>query len=196
MLIIFIGCIMWQNVLDLADSGSADGNSHLPVDILIGSDYYWNLVTGSVCRSEKGHTAIHTNLGWVLSSPTLSHSAVLCSSTYITTTHLLWVDDRPTKITQLAELGVLGTRVSRGHWRRKDTLWWVCQQHHLPRWALQSVTSMGRIPWTPSWQLSPQCEEIEGIAPTTETWPKNFEGVQLYDSRTPSKEVIEPVSPD
>ena len=119
------------------------------------------------------------------------------SSTYITTTHLLWVDDRPAEITQLAEqLGVLGTRVSRVHYRRKDALWWVCWQYHLPRWALQSVTSMERIPWTPSWQLSPQCEEIEGIARTTETWPKNFEGVRPHDSRTPSKEVIDPVSPD
>ena len=34
--------------LDLADS--ADGSSCLPVDILIGCDYYWDLVTGSICR--------------------------------------------------------------------------------------------------------------------------------------------------
>ena len=73
--------------LDLADS--ADGNSCLPVDILIGSDYHWDLVTGSVCRSEKGPTAIHTKL--------------LSSSTCITTTHLLRVDDKPVESTQLAE---------------------------------------------------------------------------------------------
>ena len=30
--------------LDLADSD--DGSSHLPVDILIGCDHYWDLVTG------------------------------------------------------------------------------------------------------------------------------------------------------
>ena len=36
--------------LDLADS--ADGSSHLPVDILIGSDYYWDLVMGSVVVRE------------------------------------------------------------------------------------------------------------------------------------------------
>ena len=87
--------------LDLADS--ADGSSHLPVDILVGSDYYWDLVMGSVCRSEKGPTAIHTKLGWVFSGPTLSSSTVLCSYTYITTTHLLQVDDRPAKSTKLAE---------------------------------------------------------------------------------------------
>ena len=87
--------------LDLADS--ADGSSHLPVDILVDIDYYWDLVMGSVCRSEKGPTAIHTKLVWVFSGPTLSSSAVLCSSTYITTSHLLRVDDRPTKSTKLAE---------------------------------------------------------------------------------------------
>ena len=37
------------------------------------------------------------------SGPTLSSSAVLCSSTYITTTHLLRVDDRRAESTQLAE---------------------------------------------------------------------------------------------
>ena len=31
--------------LDLADS--TDGTSQLPVDLLIGCDYYWDLVTGS-----------------------------------------------------------------------------------------------------------------------------------------------------
>ena len=87
--------------LDLADT--ADGNSRLPVDILIGSDYYWDLVTGSICRSEKGPTAIHTKLGWVLSGPTLSSSSMRCSSTYITTTHLLRIDDSPTESTQLVE---------------------------------------------------------------------------------------------
>jgi len=38
--------------LDFADY--ADGKSSLQVDVLIGSDYYWELVTGSVYRSEHG----------------------------------------------------------------------------------------------------------------------------------------------
>ena len=42
--------------LDLADH--SDGNVQLPVDMLIGCDYYWDLVTGSICRSEGGPTAI------------------------------------------------------------------------------------------------------------------------------------------
>ena len=76
--------------LDLADW--ADGNSCLPVDVLVGCDHYWDLVTGSVCRGEQGPTAIHTKLGWVLSGPTLSPSPVLYSSACAVTTHLLRVD--------------------------------------------------------------------------------------------------------
>ena len=73
------------------------------MDILIGCDYYWDLVTGSIYRGEKGPTAIHTKLGWVLSVPTSSSSSLLCSSTCTTTTHLLRVGDQPVKSTQLAE---------------------------------------------------------------------------------------------
>ena len=87
--------------LDLADS--TDGGSHLPVDILIGCDYYWDLIMGSICRTEKRPTAIHTKLGWVLSGPTLSSNCVLCSSTSILTTHLLRVDGQPAESIQLAE---------------------------------------------------------------------------------------------
>ena len=47
-----------------ADSSS--NSSTLPIDALIGSDYYWQLVTGGVCRSTSGPVAIHTKLGWVL----------------------------------------------------------------------------------------------------------------------------------
>ena len=46
-----------------------EGNSDGTVDILIGSDQYWNFVTGNVARGEEGPTAIHTKLGWVLSGP-------------------------------------------------------------------------------------------------------------------------------
>lgn len=46
-------CVTQQfTSLDLADS--SDGKSNLPVDLLIGSDYYWNLFTGSICKIEGG----------------------------------------------------------------------------------------------------------------------------------------------
>ena len=53
--------------LRLADY-CAEGET-LNVDILVGSDYYWTLVTGHTIRGTRGPTALHTKLGWVLSGP-------------------------------------------------------------------------------------------------------------------------------
>ena len=66
-----ISACAWENqhlaFLDLADL--SEGNHNLDVDILIGSNYYWELVMGGVRRGSSGPTAIHTKLGWVLSGP-------------------------------------------------------------------------------------------------------------------------------
>ena len=54
--------------LELADfdlcnnSGSCD-----TVDILIGADHYWDIVTGDVAQGESGPTAMSSKLGWLLS---------------------------------------------------------------------------------------------------------------------------------
>ena len=59
------------------------------VDILIGSDQYWQIVTGEVRRGESGPTALRTKLGWVLSGPIESSTRVcdpsvnLVSSTHV-----------------------------------------------------------------------------------------------------------------
>ena len=53
--------------LDLADPGDVKGE--LAIDVLIGSDNYWNLVTGKVLKGACGPTAIEIRLGWVLSGP-------------------------------------------------------------------------------------------------------------------------------
>jgi len=53
--------------LDLADFSRV--GDELQVDALIGSDHYWQLVTGEVIHGQSGPTAIHTHLGWVLSGP-------------------------------------------------------------------------------------------------------------------------------
>ena len=53
--------------LDLADFSRV--GDELQIDALIGSDHYWQLVTGRVMRGGSGPTAIHTQLGWVLSGP-------------------------------------------------------------------------------------------------------------------------------
>lgn len=83
--------------LDLADN--ADRASSLPVDLLIGSDYYWDLVTGGICRGRGGLTAIHTKLGWVLSGPVPGQHSEGCSMN-LTTTHVLCAD------TQITDAGL------------------------------------------------------------------------------------------
>ena len=47
--------------LELADPGDITGD--LEIDRLIGSDYYWRLVTGRVLKGDSGPTAVETRLG-------------------------------------------------------------------------------------------------------------------------------------
>ena len=82
--------------LELADW--AEQGSRLEVDILIGADYYWDLVTGAVSKNTGSPTAIHTKLGWVLSGPLAVGTSNPCSTNLITT-HVLRVD------TQVDNLG-------------------------------------------------------------------------------------------
>ena len=50
--------------LELADDFN-DGNDS--IDILIGSDHYWNIVHGETIRCESGPIAVSSKLGWLLS---------------------------------------------------------------------------------------------------------------------------------
>ena len=59
--------------------------------MLIGSDYYWDLVTGSICKGDGGLTAVHTKLGWVLSGPASAQDSVQCLMNLIIT-HVLRAD--------------------------------------------------------------------------------------------------------
>ena len=72
--------------LELADH--CRGEDTLEIDILIGSDQYWKLVTGDVVCEASGPMAIHTKLGWVLSGPV---EGFPCQATLVTT-HALAVD--------------------------------------------------------------------------------------------------------
>ena len=48
--------------LELADSFS--GATEMPIDVLIGSDFYWNFMTGKTCTGKNGGlVAINTHLG-------------------------------------------------------------------------------------------------------------------------------------
>ena len=77
--------------IDLADT--SDGCSHLEIDILIGSDQYWELVTGEVRHGNSGPVAINTTLGWVLSG--IASSPAQDTSSTCLVTHALRVDSLP-----------------------------------------------------------------------------------------------------
>ena len=53
--------------LDLADYSKE--SSHNTIDVLVGSDFYWTLVTGEIVKTNKGPVAICSKLGWLLSGP-------------------------------------------------------------------------------------------------------------------------------
>jgi hypothetical protein len=52
--------------LDLADSPSDDQRC---INVLIGSDHYWDFITGEVIQGENGPLAIASKFGWVMSGP-------------------------------------------------------------------------------------------------------------------------------
>ena len=52
--------------LQLADSSDSNDS----IDVLIGSDHYWDLVKGNTVRGEFGPVAIDSMFGWLLSGPT------------------------------------------------------------------------------------------------------------------------------
>ena len=78
--------------LELADS--VHDKSELEVDLLVGSDFYWQLMTGRVQKGEAGPTAIELHLGWILSGPSISTNARSVSAN-ITQTHVLRIAEAP-----------------------------------------------------------------------------------------------------
>ena len=57
--------------LDLADCAASDnsGQCESTVDILIGSDFYWDLVLEEIHRQENGLVAMNSKFGWLISGP-------------------------------------------------------------------------------------------------------------------------------
>ena len=55
--------------LNLADSGKLQQSG---IDILVGSNYYWQVVTGDIVSGNCGPVAISSRFGWLLSGP-VSH---------------------------------------------------------------------------------------------------------------------------
>ena len=99
--------------LDLADTHHS--GTPMEVDMLIGSDLYWDLVTGETIRGRGGPVAINTKLGWVLSGPAEADGQQNPTVSLITT-HTLHVnavgDEEPDAVLrsfwELESLGVQG----------------------------------------------------------------------------------------
>ena len=83
--------------LKLADYST--GEDDIMVDILVGSDQYWQLVSEKVVRGEDGPTAIQTKLGWVLSGPTNGAVQNDQQQNNLVTTHVLKTATKPVDIT-------------------------------------------------------------------------------------------------
>ena len=80
--------------LNLADLD--DSPTDLGIDILIGSDHYWKIVTGDVVRGESGPTAVGTIFRWVLSGPTCGPDRCT-SAVNVITAHTLKIDSQDVK---------------------------------------------------------------------------------------------------
>ena len=102
--------------LDLADP--SDGSSHLDIDVLIGCDQYWELVTGETRRGNSGPVALNTELGWVLSGPVASPAWDTPSTCLVTHTlrvdglthdDLQVLDDRLKSFWELESFGISGS---------------------------------------------------------------------------------------
>jgi hypothetical protein len=59
--------------LELADF-DAKGTCNDNIDILVGANFYWSIVTGDVVRGDNSPTAISSKLGWLLSGPSTQNS--------------------------------------------------------------------------------------------------------------------------
>ena len=88
--------------LDLADAAEAE-DAH-EADTLIGSDSYWELVTGRVSRGRNGPLALHSKVGWILSGPVdLPMTSVNLT---VTSTHTLKIDACSMDQTLDCQLGI------------------------------------------------------------------------------------------
>ena len=73
--------------LDLADKGKGDSN----IDVLIGADYYWDIVEGEIKRENNERLiALKSKLGWLLSGP-LTTTRPVEVSVNLAMTHVLKV---------------------------------------------------------------------------------------------------------
>ena len=83
--------------LPLADP--SDDQERLDISILIGSDHYWNSITGETRRGQGGPIAIRSEFGWVLLGPVGFTTPDIPCSTLMT--HSLHIDAMPLQDAQI-----------------------------------------------------------------------------------------------
>ena len=71
--------------LDRADCISGNMDSQDNIDVLIGSDYYWDIITGEVARGDDKLVAVSSKFGWPVSGPTKGDSG----TAHFTTSNLI-----------------------------------------------------------------------------------------------------------
>ena len=64
-----VSCVKMYSHLSQLDLADVTPDKTMDVDLLIGSDFYWEFMTGKTIRGSEGPVAIKTILGWVLSRP-------------------------------------------------------------------------------------------------------------------------------
>ena len=50
-------------------ANSNPSNDRLPVDILIGANYYWSIINNHVIKTIDGFIALDAKVGWILREP-------------------------------------------------------------------------------------------------------------------------------
>ena len=71
----------------------ADSSANSDIDLLIGSDYYWNLLTGKVKTGKPGEpVAVETVFGWILNGPVANKSVYSSTNLNISESHVLFLD--------------------------------------------------------------------------------------------------------
>ncbi|MCG8626064.1 MAG: hypothetical protein MJE68_29215, partial [Proteobacteria bacterium] len=103
--------------LELADPAGKE--EVLNIDLLVGSDHYWDLTTGQVRWGSRGPMAIETRLGWILSGPVdpqVTNTVLSVCSTHTLTVEVCATDaalhDQLKKFWELESLGVANNETS------------------------------------------------------------------------------------
>ncbi|XP_068715994.1 uncharacterized protein [Montipora foliosa] len=72
---------------------ACDTSDSVSVDVLIGADYYWSFFTGNIIKGDPyGPVALETNLGWVLSGPTMCSTLTRSCTVNLSSTHVLKIE--------------------------------------------------------------------------------------------------------